>query len=54
LLGHLSIFFGNNNWFFYHASENAEALAVQLSSGVNASNFLYLFIVNIVSAVFNL
>jgi hypothetical protein len=39
LLGHLSIFFGNNNWFFYHASENAEALAVQLSSGVNANNF---------------
>jgi Zn-dependent protease len=41
--------------FFITFPENAEALAAQLSSGVNASNFfLHFFIVNIVLAVFNL
>lgn len=41
--------------FFITFPENAEALAAQLSTGVNASNFfLNFFIVNIVLAVFNL
>ncbi|WP_339920990.1 site-2 protease family protein [uncultured Flavobacterium sp.] len=41
--------------FFITFPENAEVLAAQLSTGVNASNFsLNFFIVNIVLAVFNL
>jgi Zn-dependent protease len=41
--------------FFITFPENAEALAAQLSSGVNSNNFfLHFFIVNIVLAVFNL
>jgi Zn-dependent protease len=53
--GLLSMFFSNNNWFFITFPENAEALAAQLSSGVNANNFFSsFFIVNIVLAVFNL
>jgi hypothetical protein len=34
--------FLSNNWF-YNVSENAEVLAAQLSSGVNANNFFLHF-----------
>jgi Zn-dependent protease len=51
----VNIFLAIITGFFITLPENAEALAAQLSSGVNASNFfLYFFIVNIVLAVFNL
>jgi hypothetical protein len=33
-------FISNNNWF-YNVPENAEVLAAQLSSGVNANNFFF-------------
>jgi hypothetical protein len=39
LAGPLVNVFSNNNWFFITFPENAEVLAAQLSSGVNANNF---------------
>jgi Zn-dependent protease len=33
----------SNNWFFITFPENAEVLAAQLSSGVNANNFFFIF-----------
>jgi Zn-dependent protease len=54
LQGSCQCFISNNNWFFITFPENAEVLAAQLSSGVNANNFSSFFIVNIVLAVFNL